>query len=547
MVRAWLVLVCLQFASCTSVSRQPFWLQGRHVVHGRTLTPSELEHRYQQARATGHTKDTILYANRLLGAGGRLDSRELSHVRGLVDVAAPATLQRLWSRLDSRFVPAPTVAFRLALLHLHIGEAARALDFVGVIPKEHALSARGEQLRTQINRAKQVSARTVVVLLPLTGPHAAIGREIRVAIEVAAQSAGGARFVYLDTEGDARKARDMVGKAVAEWQPIAFLGPVGRLSSRSAAAQAVALGVPIALLTPHASGSVQAGVFRLWTSPAWEARQVVKLAIEWGYQRVAILAPRDDQGQLQTAAFRKAAALGGVRVVATGSYDPTSADLESDVRMFLGLTPATNLRLRRHLRRYGRKRGWRTFSPSVGFELLYIPDHYTRSALVASYLPVFNVETRTTDMQDPLRLRRKHGGRQPTVVQLVGGAGWHHPSLSPRGGAAVEGALVLDVFARGSQLDATDDASMFAQAFKRRMRRQPTSVAAQAFDAAKMVMGALARMRGRSGTARSIFRRELSRMQLIDGVCGAARMRDGEIVRDAMVFRVEAGEFVRYE
>ena len=44
----------------------------------------------------------------------------------------------------------------------------------------------------------------------------------------------------------------------------------------------------------------------------------------------------------------------------------------------------------------------------------------------------------------------------PQVVQLVGGAGWHHPTLPMRGGDAVQGALIVDVFAgeRGGDIAA---------------------------------------------------------------------------------------------
>src|SRR5207244_10491661 len=103
--------------------------------------------------------------------------------------------------------------------------------------------------------------------------------------------------------------------------------------------------------------------------------------------------------------------------------DPTATDLEPDVKAFLGLDPLTNERLRRHLARHP-KDGWKTFSPDVDFDLLFVPDEAERAALVASFLVYYNVELRTSDDVDSLALRRKHGGRLPSFVQLLGGAGW---------------------------------------------------------------------------------------------------------------------------
>ena len=63
-----------------------------------------------------------------------------------------------------------------------------------------------------------------------------------------------------------------------------------------------------------------------------------------------------------------------------------------------------------------------------------------------------------------------HGGHMPQVVQLVGGAGWHHPSLPVRGGTSVQGALILDVFA--GELGG-DVAQQFAAAFQAKAGRPP--------------------------------------------------------------------------
>src|SRR6185295_18456997 len=116
-----------------------------------------------------------------------------------------------------------------------------------------------------------------------------------------------------------------------------------------------------------------------------------------------------------------------------------------------------------------------------------LPDRHDRAAIVVAYLPYYNVELRTGATTDPDRLARKHGGHVPQVVQLVGGAGWHHATLPVRGGAAVQGALIVDDFAGELGGDA---AVQFAAAFLSRTRRAPSTAAAQVHDAAAIVAAA---------------------------------------------------------
>jgi ABC-type branched-subunit amino acid transport system substrate-binding protein len=177
----------------------------------------------------------------------------------------------------------------------------------------------------------------------------------------------------------------------------------------------------------------------------------------------------------------------------------------------------------------------------VPFTLLYIPDRYDRAAIVAAFLPYFGVELRTQEFHDPNQLQRKHGGNIPQIVQLVGGAGWHHPSLPVRGGAAVQGALVVAVYGVES---GSDLAAGFAAAFQQRTRRAPSSAAAEAHDAATL----MARARFAAASAkdpRGALRSALARGKLDDGVCGPAAMAsDGELVRTPLVLEVQGDELV---
>jgi ABC-type branched-subunit amino acid transport system substrate-binding protein len=267
---------------------------------------------------------------------------------------------------------------------------------------------------------------------------------------------------------------------------------------------------------------------------------VARLAGEDSFPTVAVLAPRDDVGRDAADAFAAEAARLGLQVTARGSYDPTGGDVEAEVKDFLGLVPARNPRLAAHLARHG-KAGWTTFSPEIPYTLLYIPDRYDRAAIVVAYLPYYNVELRTTEAPDLYRLARKHGGHIPQVVQLVGGAGWHHATLPVRGGDAVQGALILDDFA--GELGG-DVAAEFSAAFLQRTRRTPSTAAAQVRDAAALIAAARSQIAG-TAAPRAALRAALAHARLDDGACGPAAIGpDGELARVPSVLEVQGDALI---
>ncbi len=576
MSRSALVVVAALAIGCGHAPR-PSWVEedlapGRsHVdgagpggavhAHARPRDRAAAEAALVRAIAAGAPGPIVIAAGDVTAHGGALGAHAPA-VAAAIDRATAAELEAAWATLDPARAPAGATALRRALLAHHAGDAAGAstwlarargaADLAG--PLVGSADALGRSLGAPVDRA------TIAVLVPRTGRFAGLGKELEVAIRLAA-SGTGVKLVVLDTGGDEAGAVAAVDHAIAAGA-VAILGPVGEREAQAAARRAAAAGVPIAVLAPGDGADPAAGVFRLTTSPADEAVLAAGVAAAEGSPTVGIFAPRDDVGDAMAAAFAAAATARGLQVTAVGRYDPTGADLEPDVKQFLGLVPAQNPRLAAHLRRYG-PRGWQSFVPDVPFAILYVPDRYDRAALVAAFLPYLGVEVRTTDVADLEALRRKYKGHIPQVVQLIGSSGWNHPALPIRGGAAVEGALIVDVFAIGGgseYLDAVDDdgageaagalapasAADFTAAFHAATGRDPTSAAAQAYDATRLVLQARARAaRDPGADPRAAFTRALARARLDDGACGPSAIgADGEIARGAVVLQVDRGELV---
>lgn len=511
------VLVCAALASCARPTAP------------RGPVPGERHARPEGARASAAEPEVTL------ASIWTLDATEL---------------EALWPALAGRPGLRAHAALRRALLAAHRGDRGAARQWLGRYRDsgggDAETDARAEALAADLAAAGEPRAGVLALALPLSGGAAALGDELRRSVELAVRGAAGAELRVFDTGGTEAGAVAAIERAAAEGAAL-VLGPIGARESSAAARRAAELGLPVALLSPSVAGAAPSrGIFRLWTPPRWEAEQAALAAVELGFDSLAVLAPRDEVGDAQARAFVRAAEGAGARVVADGRYDPSGAALQADLRAFLGLDPRTDERLRRHLRRHGQA-GWKTFSPDVPFELLYVPDGVDRGALVASYLPYLNVELRTHELMDQVALRRKHGGRIPSVVQLLGSSGWNHPSVIARGGAAVEGALVLDACPGTDTIEPLSPASAaFAEAFQRAYGRPPSRAAAQAHDAARLAIAALASSSA-AADPRAGASAALARARLVDGACGPAELRAGELVRQIVLLQVGRDELRLHE
>jgi ABC-type branched-subunit amino acid transport system substrate-binding protein len=438
---------------------------------------------------------------------------DLSNIDSLDEATVLTVLERIGDA-----APAAALALRAARIAHHRGddgEARALLARAANAADEPSVHAQLAELAKAV-ALPPVNPSTIAVLLPLSGRFASIGRELRAAIlQAQATAAPGTTWLFIDTKGEADGASAAVEQAHAKGA-LGILGPVGQREALAAARAASLRGMPIVLLAPGDGADPAAGVFRMVDSPADEGRAAARVAQVEGYPAVGVFAPRDDLGAEAADAFVAEAQTLGMTIAARGTYDPTG-EVEGDVKAFLGLVPAQNPRFAAHLAKVGPKKAFTTFSPDVPYSLLYVPDRYDRAAIVAAFLPYFGVELRTSEFPDPERLKRKHGGNLPQVVQLVGNSGWNHPSLPIRGGMAVQGAMIVDTC---------------------------TAARDQAHDAALIVAAARKDAAG-ANDPRAALRERIAKAKLDDGACGPASMDvDGELHREPNVLEVAGDQLI---
>jgi hypothetical protein len=163
----------------------------------------------------------------------------------------------------------------------------------------------------------QARLNKVALLVPLTGPNAALGESIANAARLAQADLGTAK-VELVTFDTAPGAGEAAARAVAEGAGL-VLGPL--LGSEVPAVQAAVAGRPIPILSFSNDAAVAGGnVFVLGFQPNQAIARVISYARSRGIERFAALVPQGAYGQRAQLAFVKAVADAGGRSTAVVPY-----------------------------------------------------------------------------------------------------------------------------------------------------------------------------------------------------------------------------------
>ncbi|HLO76400.1 MAG TPA: penicillin-binding protein activator, partial [Magnetospirillum sp.] len=219
------------------------------------------------------------------------------------------------------------------------------------------------------------------LLVPLSGPQAALGQAMSNAAQLALFEVGDKRFnlIPLDTRGTADGAAAAAGQAMAQGADI-VLGPLFSPEVKAAAPVAREHGVPMVAFTTDRN-ALGNGVYTLGFLPGSQVARVVGYARAQGKERFALLARSDDYGRAVADAFRAAVPAQGGQVVKVEYYDPQAPDLTPAVRR---LTDADQR---------GRGKGKETNQATgpVAFDAVMIPDEGTRLRSLASLVTYYDV------------------------------------------------------------------------------------------------------------------------------------------------------------
>jgi ABC-type branched-subunit amino acid transport system substrate-binding protein len=336
----------------------------------------------------------------------------------------------------------------------------------------------------------------VGLLLPLSGPNAALGKAMLDAAELALFETGGDRLTLVprDTKGTAAGAVDAARVAIGEGAGL-ILGPL--TAAEVAAVKPVAAAAHINVIAFSTVESLAGGnTFLIGFLPRDEVVRAVGFARDRGFSRFAALAPNSPYGHLIVDALRRAAAATGATVTDAEFYDP-GGDAAAAIRHLFPGAPAA----------------------APGGEAAASPPPPARPQFDALLLPEGGDELR--------RIARQldDAGLDGKTVRLIGSGLWDEPGLGS------EKALDGGWFAASPPAPRQG----FEQHFKAAYGSDPPRLAALGYDAASLA-GALSQ----APATRPFSRQALIDQPQFSGVDGLFRFTaDGLVVRALAVIEVE--------
>jgi ABC-type branched-subunit amino acid transport system substrate-binding protein len=261
------------------------------------------------------------------------------------------------------------------------------------------------------------------LLLPLTGPQAAIGRALLDAATLALfQHDAPLVLLPKDTGGTPAGAAAAAQAAIAEGAAI-ILGPLFAAEAEAVGPLARAAGVNVLAFTSDAAAA-RDNVFVLGQLPGPAVRRVVAAARAAGAERFAAIVPDTPYGRVVLDAFRQAVAASGGRVVREEIYlgNPTQAvqrladyarrrgPVDAQIRAARAQGTAEGRRRAAELAREAR-------IPPPDFDALILADGGEALRAVASLLPFYDIDNPPVRfLGTPLIAAMPDAGREPALV-----------------------------------------------------------------------------------------------------------------------------------
>jgi branched-chain amino acid transport system substrate-binding protein len=371
---------------------------------------------------------------------------------------------------------------------------------------------------------EKVDARTIGVIVPLSGDYVGYGQKALFSILLAAnvfgpdEPTGRVRIAIRDSAGDPGRAAAAVDSLFEEDGIVGIVGPLLSNETEAAAPRAQSLGVPLITLAQK-KGLTDVGpfIFRNSMTNPMQAKAVAAYAFDkLGFKRFALMYPESAYGEELMNLFWDEVVARGGEVVGVEGYEPKENDFTNEVEDLVGRSssfiPARKdeweklrQQARQEQQRTGKKPKDIHLPPVVDFDALFVPDDYLR---VGQLLPFFAL----ADVPIGGYLARNPNQRPVTPL---GTSGWNNPQLIARGGRYVEGSVFVDAFYPESP---EPQVKAFVENFVGVYLRVPDILDALSYDSAAIVVAAV---RG-GATSREKLREALDDAKNFKGVTGLA-------------------------
>jgi len=475
-------------------------------------------------------------------------------------------LKRLYVDLPKSRFPAGYLSYKLAKVYYHTREYNACQEMLARMVSDfpdHPLASEAQGFLQRIEERFKVEARTVGVILPLSGKFKVYGEKVLHAIELASEAfkKEGITLAIRDSAGDPDQAAKMVDELVYHEHAVAIVGPLMSATARAAALKSEELSVPLLALS-QASGLPDLGryVFRHFLTDEMMARSLAEYAVkDLGYKKFGILYPDHPYGRGLKDAFWDALIPLGAEVTACEPYPHDATTFANSVKKLVGRYYAEARSelwafRSRYKKKYKSPTRWRKaledflhkdLPPVVDFEALFIPDYYKTVSLVGPALAFEDIDIQDdSDYWHRKRIEKykalnakKDFLWKLKEVRLLGANGWNNEKLLERCDKYCYGAIFVDAWDPRS---GHPKVSKFMADYRETFKEDPGPIEAFGFDTIRLLKAVLDKAKP---TSRQALRNALLTMEPFDGVTGLTRFRaNGDADKQLTFFKVDKEE-----
>jgi ABC-type branched-subunit amino acid transport system substrate-binding protein len=387
-------------------------------------------------------------------------------------------------------------------------------------------------LLNRVNREGEPRICTIGSLLPLTGKYERYGMSLLDAMLLGARAfrspeekGSSLRLLIRDTQGDPEVAVEQVRELAADPNVMAIVGPLRAAVAFACAEEAQKLGLPMITLTQREDvARIGDFIFQNGLTIRQQVDTLVEYVMEeMGLASFAVLYPRDAYGMLSKGLLESKVIDMGGEVVSAISYDEGETDFQDEIRSLVGEEFLQEVERREQEREQERllEEGFDE-APEQGiepapeeteegmelgeeeepilppFQVLFIPDHYRKVALIAPHLPFYDVHE----------------------ITLLGTNAWNSDQLVELAGEYVRDAIFADGFFAESNISYVRE---FVEDYSRAFQATPRVLEAQGYDSLLMLEDSFLQAEVKT---RDQIRAALANMKGYPGLSGYTRFNE---------------------
>ena len=360
----------------------------------------------------------------------------------------------------------------------------------------------------------QKSKYTVGVILPRTGIHGPFGERALQGIQSAIKETDFPliSLAIRDSKGSPEEAEKSVEELVNVEKVIAIIGPLLSIEIDGVAKKAQQLRVPLLSLSQKELPSGKWDfVFQNTLTPGEQIQTLVEFAVkELELRTFAIFYPNSSYGLYFKNLFTQETSRRGGKISGSVAYQEGQTDFGPEIK---GL-----FKVRVLSKPDARRKKEDEFKPLVSVDGIFIPDTHDRVGLILSQMAYYDIKG-----------------------TFLGTNSWNGPGLISIGGKAAEEAIFVDAFLTGNP---SPSAARFTEEFRKSFQRDPETLEALSYDAAKLIKEIL---QSKSVSSPLQLQEELRQVKNFQGVTGLKGFgEDGKSIRTLFILTVKKGQIVKF-